>query len=107
MILYNVTLKVDNDIHDDWLKWMKIIHIKDVLLTGLFVDCRMSRMLFIDDTEGPTYSIQYRLENLKKLQTYQDQFAAALQKDHQQRYGDKVVAFRSVMEVVDEARIEL
>jgi hypothetical protein len=79
-----------------------MIHIKDVLLTGLFIDYRMSRMLFIDDTDGLTYSIQYRLESLDKLRTYQDHFASDLQKDHVDRYGEKVVAFRSVMEVVND-----
>lgn len=104
MILYNVTLKVDKDIHDDWLVWMKTIHIPDVMKTGLFKGYRISRMLQVDDQDGPTYSIQYSLESLKHLSAYQKQFAPGLQKDHRDRYGDRVLAFRSVMDIVEEGR---
>jgi hypothetical protein len=34
MILYNVTVSVDPEIHDEWLAWMKSKHIPDVLATG-------------------------------------------------------------------------
>ncbi|MEO8448027.1 MAG: DUF4286 family protein, partial [bacterium] len=27
MILYNVTVNVDDSVHDEWLEWMKTIHI--------------------------------------------------------------------------------
>ena len=37
MILYNVTIKVDHDIHDEWMEWMKQTHIPQVLETGLFI----------------------------------------------------------------------
>ncbi len=102
MILYNVTLKVNNDIHEDWVKWMQLSHIKDVMLTGLFVDYRMCRLLGMDDSEGPTYTIQYKLESAKHLETYSDQFAPGLQKDHLDRYGDQVMAFRTVMKIIIE-----
>jgi len=102
MILYNVTLRVDEEIHDDWVQWMKAIHIADVMKTGLFIDYRMSRMLSGEPGDAPTYTIQYRLENEQKLETYQSQFASGLQNDHMDRYGDKVLAFRSLMEVIDE-----
>ncbi|MCE3229382.1 MAG: hypothetical protein K0S32_3933, partial [Bacteroidetes bacterium] len=33
MFIYNVTVNISNDIHTDWLKWMKEIHIPDVMKT--------------------------------------------------------------------------
>ena len=36
MILYNVTVKIAKAVHDDWLEWMKTVHIPDVLKTNLF-----------------------------------------------------------------------
>ena len=38
MILYNITVNIDHDIHQEWLVWMKDIHIPDVLSTGLFIE---------------------------------------------------------------------
>ena len=100
MILYNVTLKVSNDVHADWIKWMQEKHIADVMATGLFMDYRMSRLLGVDDTEGPTYSIQYRLASMKHVEEYQLNGAPKLQKEHVDRYGEQVLAFRTLMEIV-------
>ena len=45
MIIYNVTVNVDLDVHDQWLQWMKATHLPDVMATGLFLDQRMCRVL--------------------------------------------------------------
>jgi hypothetical protein len=36
MIVYNVTINLDHDIHDEWVKWMKEKHLHDVMATGMF-----------------------------------------------------------------------
>ena len=37
MIVYNVTVNIDKNIVDDWLTWMKEIHIPEVMKTGFFI----------------------------------------------------------------------
>ncbi|NNE29020.1 MAG: DUF4286 family protein [Saprospiraceae bacterium] len=101
MILYNVTLNVDTDVHEDWLAWMKAIHIPDVMDTGCFKSYRICQLLRQAE-EGITYSIQYICEDTKTLHFYQVNHAPELQKEHQERYGDKVLAFRSLLEVIEE-----
>ena len=43
MIIYNVTINVENDTHDTWFKWMKETHIPDVMSTGMFLDFNFSK----------------------------------------------------------------
>lgn len=102
MIVYNVTVKVDNDIHDDWLAWMTKLHIPDVMDAGYFSNYRISRLIEHGDDEAVTYSIQYTCASMKDLHHYQINEARQLQKEHAERYVNKYVAFRSIMEVVDE-----
>ena len=52
MIIYNVTIKVDKRIHDEWLPWMKDVHIKDVVNTGCFTHAVMLHLMEADDPEG-------------------------------------------------------
>ena len=59
MILYNVTVNVEDSIHDEWLEWMTKKHIPDVLATGLFTDNKIFRILSEDVENENTYSIQY------------------------------------------------
>ena len=52
--------------------------------------------------EGETYAISYTCESMKELHHYQVNFAPELRKKHLERYGKKVVAFRTLLEVVKE-----
>jgi len=100
MIIYNVTVKVDLDIHEEWVEWMKNDHIPDVMATSMFEGYRMAHVLLQDESEGITYSIQYDCKDMATLQKYTAQFAPALQKDVKTRYPDKFVAFRTLLEVI-------
>jgi len=101
MIIYNVTVKVDHDIHNDWLYWMRNTHIPDVMNTGTFISHRIARMIDPVDKDGFTYAIQYYSNSITKIQKYQEEFAPALQKEHTDRYKDKFVAFRTLLKLLD------
>lgn len=100
MVVYNVTVNIDHDVQEEWLKWMLEVHIPEVLATGLFMDGRISRLQMEEDMGGVTYSIQYTLPSQAHLDQYQREFAPALQKKHTDRYAEKFVAFRTVMDVM-------
>lgn len=100
MIVYNVTVKIDPGIHEDWLEWMRQTHIPEVLATGMFRDHRICRLLEQDESDGFTYVIQYRTDSIEKLMAYQRDHAPALQAAHTERYRERFVAFRTVMEEI-------
>ena len=100
MIIYNVTINIDADVHDEWLKWMLEKHIPDVLATGLFLESRISRMLIEEEGDGITYSIQYTLESMEKMDEYEKNHAPQLKADVLNKYDGKFGAFRTKMEVV-------
>ena len=99
MILYNVTVSVDREIEAEWLAWMKSAHVLDVINTGMFQTAKIFKLLQVDD-EGATYAFQYFTDSLDKIEIYQRDFAAGLQQEVVDRYGDKFVAFRTLMEEV-------
>jgi hypothetical protein len=100
MIIYNVTIKIDKEVEKDWYKYMITQHIPDVMSTGKFKEYRLSKVM-VDDDEGSNYSIQYLCSDMKTLEDYQKNHAEPLQKEHAERYRDKFVAFRTLLEVVD------
>ncbi len=99
MILYNITLSVEPSIATEWLNWMKKTHIKEVLSTGLFDSYQMYEVL-LQQEETITYSVQYFTKSMANLQQYQAKYAPVLQAKHTHKFGDKVVAFRTVLESV-------
>ena len=102
MILYNVTINIDSNVHDEWLKWMKEVHIPDVLATGMFVESKIARIL-AEEEGGKAYSIQYFAEIWKTTTGYQKEFAPKLQADHQDKYNGKFGAFRTLLHIVHES----
>ena len=101
MIIYNVTLSVEESVKDDWLKWIKGVHIPEVMANGFFLKSQINRVIVQGDS-GNTFAIAYTCDSMKDLHQYQVKFAPDLQKKHVARYGDKVVAFRTLMEVIQE-----
>ena len=101
MLLYNVTVKIDLSVHDEWLKWMREQHIPAVMQTGLFESHRVCRLLQQDESDGITYAIQYLCENMDKYWQYQQQHAPALQADHTDKFRNKFAAFRTLLKIVE------
>ena len=99
MIIYNVTVKVDPSIAEDWLRWMKEEHIPDLMNTGLFCDSRVCRLLEQDESEGITYSAQYSCDSMEDYQDYIREHAPAMREKGLKKFGNKFIAFRSVMSV--------
>ncbi len=102
MIIYNVTVNVDSEVHEMWLAWMRNTHLPDVMATGHFTDARICRVLS-DGDSGVTYAVQYTLENMQQYEQYVARHAARLQAESEKYYGVKAVAFRTLLEVIHNA----
>lgn len=100
MIVYNVTIKIDGGIAAHWLDWLQQEHIPAMIATGCFTKANVLRLLEIDETDGPTYAVQYHAESKAFYNRYIDQYAGIMRQQGFDRWGDKFIAFRSVMEVV-------
>ncbi len=101
MIIYNVTSNIDDSIHNQWLLWIKE-HIPQVLATGCFTEAKLTQVLVEEEMGGVTYSVQYRAKSREDLETYYSKHAAALRHEALKLFGDKVLAFRTELEILDE-----
>lgn len=102
MIIYNVTIIIDQSVHDEWLNWMKEVHIPEVMKTGKFLNNKICRLIDAEEEGGLTYAIQYTAESLMKYEEYVKNHADELQKEHTEKYAGKFGAFRTLLKVVHE-----
>ena len=100
MIIYNVTIKVDHSIAAEWLTWLKEEHIPDIIVTGCFTHATILHLQEADDTEGITYAVQYHAENKALYNQYIEKFSEEMRKKGMDKWGNKFIAFRSVMQLV-------
>lgn len=102
MIFYNVTINIHESVHHQWMKWMQEKHIQDVLATGKFSAARMVKILVDEEMGGTTYAIQYTTDSKATLQRYYDEDAPRLREEGLQLFGDKMLAFRTELELISE-----
>lgn len=101
MILYSVTVNIDVEREQEYVEWMKEVHIPEVMATGIFVESKFFRLLQEVEGGGVNYSAQYFAQNLDKIHLYQELYADGLQQKLKDRFGEHYVAFRSLLESVD------
>lgn len=101
MIIYNVTLNIDESIHEEWLSWIKE-HIPQVLATGKFKKAKLTKVLVEEELGGVTYSVQYTAFSRESLDAYYREDAERLRQEGLKLFADKMLAFRTELEIIDE-----
>lgn len=100
MLIYNVTIQMNWEIHETWLQWMQEIHMPAVVGTGCFTDSRLLRVLETDETDGPTYAAQYTASTRDQYDRYIAEYSQALRQDGIEKWGSGFIAFRTLMTIV-------
>lgn len=100
MILYNITMSVDPTIEREFLRWMKDEHMPAVMATGLPLENNVLKLLTEVDNGGVTYTFQYWFRAMEDFVTYQSLHQPTLQQQVADRYANKYVSFRTLLEEV-------
>lgn len=100
MLIYNVTINIQEEVHDQWLDWMKKEHIPAMLSTGKFSKALMTKVMVQEEMGGITYSVQYFTDK-EKLREYYEKDAKNL-REQSKPFEGKFVAFRTELEIVSE-----
>ena len=96
MIIYNVTIKVDNVILEDWLVWIKK-HMPEVVATGCFESYTFFELLEPKIDEHRTFVVQYLAKTEADYQRYLDDYSITMREDGIKKFGEQFVAFRSIL----------
>ncbi|TDU43288.1 uncharacterized protein DUF4286 [Gelidibacter sediminis] len=105
MIIYNVTSNVAASVHDQWLVWIKE-HIPHVLATGHFTEAKLTKVMVEEHEGATTYSVQYRAKSREALENYYLNDADRLRGEALKMFGNKVLAFRTELELIDEYTVK-
>ncbi|MBL4746339.1 MAG: DUF4286 family protein [Flavobacteriaceae bacterium] len=102
MYIYSVTVNIEKNVEKEWLDWMRNTHIPAILKTGKFSKALLSQVMIEEEMGGVTYSLQYTTDSLETLRAYQQEDAPSLQKETEQKFSGKYVAFRTELQVIQE-----
>lgn len=100
MIIYNVTISIqDSSIEQEWLQWMKQIHVPDVMKTNKFLEYKICKVLVDDES---TYAIQFSCKDQETLNDYLENDAPKLMDEHNQKFREKFGAFRTFLQLIEQ-----
>jgi hypothetical protein len=100
MIVYNDTIIIEEPLQEEWLTWIKQVHIPAIMATGHFSSYKI--LTVIDSpNEGVTYCIQYNADSLDQFQQFYLNHLHKFQEAHRERFDEKFVMFNTLMEVVE------
>lgn len=100
MIIYNDTIILEESIEQEWLSYIKEVHIPAIMATGCFSSYQI--LTIIDSpNEGVTYCVQYMADTMEKFQEFYRIHLYNFQDQHQERFTNQFVMFNTVMKTVD------
>ena len=102
MVIYNVTTHVESSIEKNWLKWMNEKHIPEMLATKKFKTAKIFKIINENDKGGVSYAAQYQCDNKICLEQYLNDFAPKLRHDAVKKFGDRILSFRTQLELIEQ-----
>lgn len=98
MIIFNVTIKADLDIHNDFLDWVRDYSCRE--REGIRMPSRVFRLMGVDASDGITYCLQHYFTDIEALNNFRTGGELAFREELADRYSDKLVIFATVLSEV-------
>ncbi len=100
MLIYNTTFQVEDEIHDNFLVWIKECYIPEVEKHGTMRAPRICKVLSHRD-DGSSYTLQWEVESSSLLHRWHLEQGMKLNDELVKIFKNKVVGFPTLMEVIE------
>ncbi len=101
MYILNITLNIDDSIHENCLHWLK--GALPSLLSGNKANSHFNIVQIMSEAveNGNTYSLQFHFANLEEVPLFEEAYNTAIASGLYSNFQDKVVEFRTVLKKVN------
>lgn len=99
MILYEVNLKIDQDVYAKFLPWLEE-HVTEMLTFKGFIEAKFLKLNDSGKDDGTTHlTVVYTLESMSDLQHYLDNNSQHMREDGLNKFPGKFTATRRVFSI--------
>jgi Domain of unknown function (DUF4286) len=91
MIVYNISIKINPEIEEEWVQWQKDEHIPDVMSSGQFTEYKFYRMLENNEPDSVIYIVQYFAPSMENYTQYIENTAPVLRQKALDKWGDQLL----------------
>lgn len=101
MLIYNTTYAVSEEDLAYFIVWIRERMIPAVHADGFLTDGRLARILTSSDDEGYSFCLQFSVADSAVLHQWLLRQGRQLQNEMKKVFGNRVVGFSTLMEVVE------
>lgn len=101
MLIFNTTFHTEEDVHEVYIDFMKQVYIPQAVVSGFLTHPCFARIHPQHEQNGISYSLQFKVKNSDTLDYWMTRDGALLQQTLNQKFGNKVVGFITIMEQID------
>lgn len=98
MIVINTTYQIDCDIESAFKGWLKVEYIPKVMRSGELHSPVLMKIL-TEEADGVGYCLQFQVADTDTLNDWFNKEGARLSELSAQRFGQKVLAFTTLLEL--------
>ena len=100
MLIYNITMQAEWQIHAEWLQWMNDTYVPYAMDSGCFEKYQFVQLFEVDDTEGPTYALQLYAASKADYNRYLELYLPQIEQQSFEKWEGSLVSFATLMQVV-------
>ncbi|MEA5460516.1 DUF4286 family protein [Arcicella sp. LKC2W] len=101
MLIHNITYNIDTKLEEEFLTWMRTVHIPNVMKTGFPKTQKIMRLLTELDNGGTTFSVQYKFDSIEGFEVFENDYLDDLHDEVHKKYKGNYVHFVSLLEELD------
>ena len=101
MIIFNTTYHVDDELEASFIAWLKENYIPMALRREELSEPQLCRVMTTGEEDGSSLSLQVHVQDTEALSLWYKEMGVELTEALVSRFGDRVVGFNTLLEVID------
>ena len=101
MLVYDLNIKIDKDIHEEWVEWMQQVYIPKAIESNHFEYCRVFKHQR-NEKGGKTYSFHFYVKSFEDMEAFLDNEEIPLLEEHQNKFRGRYFLTKSYLDFLDE-----
>ena len=97
MIIFNTTYHVDDELEASFIAWLK----ENYIPMALRSEPQLCRVMTTGEEDGSSLSLQFHVQDTEALSLWYKEMGVELTEALVSRFGDRVVGFNTLLEVID------